>query len=107
MKHLNILVRNNLIIVSTISIILSPCQLVSPLISPLLSFPLDSAHHVGGVLEGLSPNHEELEDYDYEENEEEAVMEEASYLLPLTDADKKMQSILDKLPMITTKKPKR
>ena len=34
---------------------------MSPLISHLLSLPLDSAHHVGGVLEGLSPNHEELE----------------------------------------------
>ena len=81
---------------------------MSPLISHILSLPLDSAHHVGGVLEGLSPNHDELEDYDYEEeNEEEAVMEETSYLLPLTEADKKMQSILDKLPMITTEKPKR
>ena len=82
---------------------------MSPLISHLLSLPLDSgsAHHVGGVLEGLSPNHDELEDYDYEENEEEAVMEETSYLLPLTEADKKMQSILDKLPMITTEKPER
>ena len=81
---------------------------MSPLISHLLSLPLDSTHHVGGVLEGLSPNHDELEDYDYEEeNEEEAVMEETSYLLPLTEADKKMQSILDKLPMITTEKPER
>ena len=71
--------------------------------SHLLSLPLDSVHHVGGVLEGLSPDHGELEDYDYEDR----VMEEPTYKLPLSEADKKMQDILDKLPMITTKKPKR
>ena len=58
---------------------------------------------MGGVLEGLSPDHGELEDYDYEE--ENRVMEEPTYKLPLSEADKKMQDILDKLPMITTKKP--
>ena len=84
---------------------LSPCKCASSLVSHLLSLPLDSVHHVGGVLEGLSPDHEELEDYDYEE--ENAVMEEPTYQLPLSEADKKMQDILDKLPMITTKKPKR
>ena len=79
---------------------------MSSLVSHCLSLPLDSVHHVGGVLEGLSPNHGELEDYDYEE-EEPAVVEESSYQLPLSEADKKMKDILDKLPMITTKKPKR
>ena len=57
---------------------------------------------MGGVLEGLSPNHEDLADYDYGDKEE-----EVSYQLPLSEADKKMQDILNKLPMITTKKPKR
>ena len=78
---------------------------MSSLFSNCLSLPLDSVHHVGGVLEGLSPNHGELEDYDYED--EPAVVEESSYQLPLSEADKKMKDILDKLPMITTKKPKR
>ena len=59
---------------------------------------------MSGVLEGLSPNHEELEDYDYEKQED---PEEASYLLPVSEADKKMREILVKLPIITTKKPKR
>ena len=65
----------------------------------------------GGVLKGLHPDHEEFEEYQYEdygvENKTEDIESSSFYQLPLSPADQKMKEILNSLPMITTKAPKR
>ena len=77
-------------------------------LSYIMNYPTTGG---GGVLEGLHPDHEDLEEYQYEdfteEDKTEDVEDSSLYQLPLSPADQKMKKILNSLPMITTKAPKR
>ena len=73
-----------------------------------MSYPTSGSR---GILEGLHPDHEDLEEYQYEdymfEDKTEDAEDSSLFQLPLSPADQKMKKILNSLPMITTKAPKR
>ena len=73
---------------------------------------LNNDHNDHGILDGLHPEAVDYEEYHYDvmddddDDDNEKEQDQISHL-QLSEADRKMEEILNSLPMITTKAPKR
>ena len=76
---------------------------------PVAKSNLNNDHKDHGILDGLHPDAVDYEEYHYDVVDDDDNEKEQDQIsnLQLSEADRKMAEILNSLPMITTKAPKR